>query len=124
MYLTDVTTSITYNTSAPITDLGFIDALHDVDDLHLVPIDVEPMPVANKKIELEVSFDTMNDGTNHAMFNLITYNAPLVPSILSQITLGTNASNPDAYGPYSFVLDHLDVIDLVVKNSDVGKHPL
>lgn len=79
---------------------------------------------ANKKIDLEVSFDTMDDGTNHAMFNLITYNTPLVPSLFSQVSLGANATNPNAYGPYSFVLDYGDVFDLVVKNSDAGKHPL
>jgi iron transport multicopper oxidase len=66
----------------------------------------------------------MTDGTNRGMFNRITYNSPLVPAILSELTLGKNATVAPAYGPTSFVLNHLDVVDLVVKNGDSGGHPL
>jgi iron transport multicopper oxidase len=66
----------------------------------------------------------MSDGTNRAMFNQITYNMPLVPAILSALTLGENATVSEAYGPLSFVLGHLDVVDIVLKNADSGKHPL
>lgn len=66
----------------------------------------------------------MTDGTNRAMFNNITYNTPLVPAVLSELTLGKNATVAGAYGPTSFVLNHLDVIDLVVQNADTGAHPL
>lgn len=66
----------------------------------------------------------MTDGTNRAMFNNITYNMPLVPAVLSEMTLGNNATIAPAYGPSSFVLNHLDVIDLVVQNADTGAHPL
>jgi iron transport multicopper oxidase len=66
----------------------------------------------------------MTDGTNRALFNNITYNMPLVPTVLSEMTLGSNATVPGAYGPLSFVLNHLDVIDLVVQNADTGAHPL
>ncbi|KAI8986650.1 Fet3 protein [Trametes punicea] len=119
----NITSSITYDPSAPLTDLGTVDAYHDVDDLALVPIQVEPLPLAQRTIELLVSFDTMQDGTNHAMFNGITYNSPLVPTIMSEMSLGENATIASAYGPTSFVVDHLTVFDIVVKNSDAGKHP-
>jgi iron transport multicopper oxidase len=66
----------------------------------------------------------MTDGTNRGLFNGSTYNPPLVPAILSEMTLGENATVPQAYGPQSFVLNHLDVVDLVINNSDPGKHPL
>jgi iron transport multicopper oxidase len=95
-----------------------------VDDIALVPLEVIAQPPATKTIELEVTFDTMNDGTNHAMFNQITYNSPLVPAVFSALSLGSNATTAEAYGPLSFVVDHLDVIDIVVKNGDAGKHPL
>ena len=95
-----------------------------MDDLALVPIEVKPLPEADRTIELEVLFDTMDDGTNHAMFNMVTYNSPLVPSIMSEMTLGENATVATAYGPNSFVLDHLSVFDIVLKNGDAGKHPL
>ena len=121
---TDVTSTITYNASAPLTNNGFVDEYHDVNDTALVPVIVMAQPAATKTIELEVSFDTMDDGTNRAMFNGITHNNPLVPAVLSELTLGENATVPGAYGPTSFVVDYGDVIDIVIKNGDVGKHPL
>ena len=120
----DATSSITYNASAPLTDLGFVDEYHDVDDVALVPTLPEAQPPVTKTLELEVTFDTMDDGINRAMFNGVTYNSPLTPAILSELSLGPNATIPSAYGPLSFVVEYGDVIDLVVKNGDAGKHPL
>ena len=37
---------------------------------------------------------------------------------------GANATLEQAYGPFSFVLNHLEVFDIVLKNGDAGKHPL
>lgn len=101
-----------------------MDAYHDVDDVALVPIEKIAQPKATRTIELEVIFDTMDDGTNRGTFNSVVYNAPRVPAILSSLTLGDNATTAQAYGPQSFVLDHMDVVDIVVKNADAGKHPL
>jgi len=97
---------------------------HDVNDIALVPLDVIPQPKANKKIELEVTFELMTDRTNRAMFNNITFNYPLVPTVFSALSLGPNATVQEAYTPNSFVLEHLDVVDLVIKNGDSGSHPL
>lgn len=119
----NITSSITYNLSAPITNLGFINQYHDIADFSLVPVVKEAQPVVTRTIELEVLFATMDDGTNRAMFNEITYNSPLVPAVFSALSLGSNATVPQAYGPSSFVLDPFDVVDLVIKNGDVGKHP-
>ena len=66
----------------------------------------------------------MDDGTNHAMFNLVTFNFPVVPFVLSALTHGAIATVAEAYGPLSFVIEYGDVVDFVVKNGDVGKHPL
>ena len=47
---------------------------------------MEPqLPPPGKVIDLEVIFDTMNDGTNHAMFNMKTFNMPKVPTLLTQV---------------------------------------
>ncbi|KAF9456602.1 Fet3 protein [Collybia nuda] len=119
----NVTSSVTYNPSAPLTNLGFVNEYHDVDDLSLVPVVKIPQPATTRTIELEVIFDTMDDGTNHAMFNKITYNSPLVPAIFSELSLGSNATVAEAYGPLSFVLNPFEVIDIVIKNGDAGKHP-
>ncbi|KAK0449587.1 Fet3 protein [Desarmillaria tabescens] len=119
----NVTSSITYSSSASLTDLGTIDAYADVNDTALVPVEVIAAPTSNKTIDLEVSFDTMDDGTNHAMFNQITYNSPEVPAILSALSLGNNATVESAYTPLSFVVDYGDIVDIVIKNGDAGKHP-
>ncbi|KAI0287698.1 Cupredoxin [Russula brevipes] len=77
----NITASITYNSSAPVTDLGVVGTYHDVNDTALVPVVVQPMLPVDRTIELEVSFDTMTDGTNRAMFNQISYQSPLVPTV-------------------------------------------
>lgn len=120
----DVTSSVTYRSSAPLKNLGSIGAYHDVNDIALVPVVKVPQPRVTRTIELEVTFDVTTDGTNRGMFNGIVYNSPLVPAVLSELTLGSNATVAAAYGPTSFVLNHLDVVDLVIKNGDSGKHPL
>jgi iron transport multicopper oxidase len=120
---TNITSSITYNSSAPLVSPGTVDAYHDVDDIALVPLEVIAQPLATTTIELEFMFQTMNDGTNHATVNQITYNSPLVPAVFSALSLGSNATTAEAYGPLSFVVNHLDVVDIVIKNADTGKHP-
>ena len=92
--------------------------------MDLVPLDVVPLLPADRTIELEVLFDTLDDGTNRAMFNDQTYNSPLVPTLFSALSHGENATTAEAYGPYTFVLNHLEVIDIVLENGDAGKHPL
>ncbi|KAJ4490893.1 Fet3 protein [Lentinula aciculospora] len=119
----NITSSITYSSSASITDSGTVDAYFAVNDTQLVPVEQVAAPDATKTITLVAAFDTMDDGTNHAMFNQITYNSPLVPAILSEMTLGSNATVEEAYGPLSFVVDHFDVVDIVIQNSDTGDHP-
>ncbi|KAH9958044.1 ferroxidase [Russula dissimulans] len=120
---TNITASITYSSSAPLTNSGYVDAYHDVNDTALVPVAVEPMLPVNQILELEVSFATMSDGTNRAMFNGVSYVPPRVPSVLSALTLGSNATIQTAYGRSSYVIDHLTALEIVLKNGDVGKHP-
>jgi iron transport multicopper oxidase len=117
-----MTASITYDPSASLTSLT-IDEYTDTPDIALVPVEVNAMPPAGRTIELEVLFDTMADGTNRAMFNMISYTAGLVPTALSELTLGPNATTASAFGDSNFVLDHLETVDIVVKNGDAGKHP-
>jgi iron transport multicopper oxidase len=101
-----------------------VDAYHDMNDTSLVPVVVEPMLSVDRTIELEVSFDTMTDGTNHAMFNQVSYLPPLVPTVLSVLTLGSNATDTTPYGYSGFVLDHLSAVQIIIKNGDIGNHPL
>ena len=66
----------------------------------------------------------MDDGTNRAMFNAVTWNPPVVPALFSELSLGPNATAESAYGPLTYVVDHMEVFDIVLKNGDAGKHPL
>ncbi|KAK0472802.1 Fet3 protein [Armillaria novae-zelandiae] len=119
----NVTASIGYSPLSPLVDLGTINAYTSIDDIALVPLKSVAAPDATKTIEVEVSFDAMTDGTNRGMFNQITYNPPLVPALFSELSLGSNASSESAYGPLSFMLEHMEVIDLVIKNGDDNMHP-
>ena len=101
-----------------------MDDYHPVNDSALIPVAVEPMLSVDRTIELEVSFDTMSDGTNRAMLNQVSYNPPLVPAVLSVLTLGSNATEVTAYGPASFLIDHLIALQITVKNGDKNSHPL
>ena len=108
---------------------------HDVNDTALAPIPAQPiLPTATHTIPLLVSFDTMTDGTNRATFNGVTYNSPVVPAVMSQLSLqdqvtqgllpGNASTTASLYGPWSYVLNAGESVDLVVMNSDSGKHPL
>jgi iron transport multicopper oxidase len=122
----DITSSITYNasTSARLTNNGTVDEYHDMNDTALVPVVVVPQPVASQSFTLSFGFDTTTDGTNRAFFNQFTFNNPLVPTVFSELSLGSNATIQQAYGPLSIVLNHLEVFDIVIQNADAGKHPL
>lgn len=121
----NITASITYNTSAPLSQPSPISQYNDINDTTLTPFyQIPQLPPSTQTIELEATFATMNDGTNRALFNGITYNSPLVPAVLSAVSLGSlNASVGKAYGPLSFVVEPFEVVDIVLKNGDVGKHP-
>ncbi|KIJ61411.1 multicopper oxidase [Hydnomerulius pinastri MD-312] len=119
----NITSSITYAAGESITDLGPISDYGSINDTALVPTIPVPQPPATKTIDLEFMFDTMNDGTNRGMMNGVVYNSPLVPAIMSELSLGSNATVQEAYGPYSYMLDHLEVVDIVIKNADKGMHP-
>ena len=38
------------------------------------------------------------------MFNNVTYNSPLTPSLLTELTMGNDSTNVAVYGPQAFVL--------------------
>ncbi|KAK2465583.1 hypothetical protein APHAL10511_002475 [Amanita phalloides] len=120
---TNLTSSITYNSSAPLAPSQTVDKYYPVNDISFVPLVAIPQPPLTTTIEIQATFQTMSDGTNRALFNNISYINPLVPAVLSELTLGSNATVAEAYGRSSFVLNHNDAVDIVIKNGDVGTHP-
>ncbi|KAF8588813.1 multicopper oxidase [Ramaria rubella] len=122
----NITSSITYNAdpSTPLVDAGEIQAYFDLNDTAIVPFAVEPeLPPPDHIVELNVFFDTMDNGINRAMFNNVTYNSPLVPSLLTELSMGNDSANVAVYGPQAFVLQHNEIVEIRVRNWDAGKHP-
>ncbi|KZT07992.1 multicopper oxidase [Laetiporus sulphureus 93-53] len=120
----NATSYIVYNTSSSADVVeNTVDGYLLTNDTLLVPYDPIGIVPATKTIPLYFEFDTMDDGTNHATVNFTTYNSPNVPSIMSMLTLGENATAQEAYGPNCFVVDHLDVVDIVLMNGDSNMHP-
>lgn len=39
------------------------------------------------------------------MFNNVTYNSPLTPSLLTQLSMGNSSTDVVVYGPQAFVLE-------------------
>ncbi|KAH8110240.1 hypothetical protein DFH11DRAFT_1730367 [Phellopilus nigrolimitatus] len=77
-------------------------------------------------VPLLVAFDTTTDGTNRAMFNDISYNAPIVPTVFSALSLDADvgpgaADFASAYGPWNFILSANETINIVVMSSNDGK---
>ncbi|KAF9260542.1 Fet3 protein [Marasmius fiardii PR-910] len=119
----NITSLITYSASAPTSNNRTTAQYPLVNDMALIPVQQQPLSSVTKTIDLEVTFETLDDGTNRGMFNRVTYNLPNVPGLLSELSLGNDASDEQAYGPLSFVANQGEVVDLVVKNGDNRPHP-
>jgi len=48
------------------------------------------------------------------MFNNVTYNSPLTPSLLTELSMGNDSANVAVYGPNAFVLEHNEVCCVVL----------
>ena len=96
------------------------------DDFYLVPLNKEKLyDDADYTVTVQVQMDNLGDGVNYAFFNNITYTKPRVPTLLSVLSAGDEATNELVYGSNtnSFVLQKDDVVDIVLNNLDTGKHP-
>ncbi|KAG2209631.1 hypothetical protein INT46_007323 [Mucor plumbeus] len=95
------------------------------DDMTLVPVAIEKAVPFDKQINLTFDFQVTTDGINRGMFNEIPYLSPKVPSLNTMLSEGNYSLSEEVYGPQSmaFVLNHLDMIEIVVNNLDAGHHP-
>lgn len=121
-----MTSWIVYNSnnSNPTPELA--DAFYDWDETSMTPLEPEPLVPYDQYIQLDVLFDTLGNGVNYAMFNQISYTAPIVPSLLTVLSSPTNyTTDPTIYGNYTNpeVLGHNNVVQVVLNNGDTGKHP-
>lgn len=122
-----VTAKLEYSKTAPtFIPAALAPELITFDDTKLVPLIKEEPLLATKQIILDMAFSLFDDGINHGTFNNIVYQHGKVPPMFSALSMGQKAKNPSIYGASSnvFVLNHLEVVEIVINNNDPGSHPL
>ncbi|RMZ92479.1 hypothetical protein DV736_g294, partial [Chaetothyriales sp. CBS 134916] len=119
-----------YNKSAPHPQADItIDEASDLvpfDDWTLVPADHFPLlsePVHN--IEVTVVMANLENGKGYAFLDNISYTAPVVPALYTVLSSGNLSTNEAIYGEFthSVVLEHNQVVQIVLNNNDTGTHP-
>ncbi|KAK9464207.1 multicopper oxidase-domain-containing protein [Lipomyces oligophaga] len=116
---------ITYDESGDFPDAQIIDEWDFLDDFYLVPHEKELAWEPDYSITVQVAMINLDNGINYAFFNNITYVAPQVPTLYSVMSSGNDSTDATIYGTNTntFVLDYLNVVEIVVNNADPGKHP-
>ncbi|KAH6889240.1 Cupredoxin [Thelonectria olida] len=100
--------------------------LDPYDDFNLVPYDKqELLPDPDVEINVTVIMQNLMTGYNYAFLDNITYTPPKVPALYTVMSSGESAGNASIYGDFthSQVLEHNQVVQIVVNNADSGTHP-
>ncbi|KAF9427482.1 hypothetical protein BGZ94_004817 [Podila epigama] len=120
----NVTGTVVYNDAFPLFPIQTSE-WEEFDDATLVPVIPEPAVAPNKQFVLNAVFSVLNDYSNKATFNDITYVMPKVPSLYTALTTGNLSSNPEVYGKHShaMVISHNDWVEIIINNDDPGNHP-
>ncbi len=121
---------LVYDAAAPLpqADITVDDPteLLPFDDFTLVPYDRLPLlPDPDLEIDVTVYMIDLDTGANYAFLNNITYTAPKVPSLYTVLSSGDLSADAQIYGDFthSVVLNHNDVVQIVLNNADGGTHP-
>lgn len=95
------------------------------DDIGLKPLQAEDAVDPDVTIPMTITFEVTTDGINRGMFNSLPYLAPKVPSLNTLLSQGNYSLSAEVYGPQTmaFVLNHLDMVELVLNNRDKNSHP-
>jgi iron transport multicopper oxidase len=120
----NVTSWLIYNPSSPKPEAKLVSQFFDFDDTDLVPLKPEPPVPYDTLVTALVDFTSI-DGINYAVVNNQTYQAPKVPAMFTTLTTGKHCNSPSVYGntTNTFVVNHLDMVWLVINNDDSGSHP-
>lgn len=122
----NATSYLVYDKSKPMPGEYKIQSLGSFNDFNLRTLDkVDLFDDYDYQITLDVVMDNLGDGVNYAFFNNITWTKPVVPTLLTALTSGEEATNPRIYGSNinAFVLQPNEIIEVVVNNQDDGRHP-
>ncbi|KAG0045787.1 hypothetical protein BGZ83_008999 [Gryganskiella cystojenkinii] len=120
----NVTGTIVYDEKAPLAAEETSEWL-PFNDADLVPVVPEATQPADQVYALTAVFSVLNDYSNKATFNDITYVMPKVPTLYTALSVGNLSSNPEVYGKYShpMVLKHNNWVEIIINNDDPGNHP-
>ncbi|KAJ3142493.1 hypothetical protein HK100_002936 [Physocladia obscura] len=126
----DVTMPFIYNTSASAqmysaTAPDFNDIMNELDLVPLAVLEALPTPDPKNSFLLEAGFQVYSDGTNHGAFNNTPYVMPVVAPLYTMETIGSQyVDNPAVYGASAMVVsDFGDSAEIIISNTDSGKHP-
>ena len=119
-----------YNADAPHPQADItVEVASDLnphDDMTLIPHDRMPLlPSPDHTISLSVNMENLDNGAGYALLNNISYTPAKVPTIFSVLSSGSLATNSLVYGEFThpLVLNHNDVVEVILNNNDGGSHP-
>ncbi|KAK2865188.1 hypothetical protein FQN49_003819, partial [Arthroderma sp. PD_2] len=123
----NVTSWLVYDDKKPLPHPKVIDEFAPMDDYALRPTDKAGLyDHVDHSLTLDLKMDNLGDGANYAWFNNITYVSPKVPSLFTALDAPRDvATDPVIYGENTnpFVLEHNEVVEIILNNNDPGKHP-
>ncbi|PYH40724.1 putative ferrooxidoreductase Fet3 [Aspergillus saccharolyticus JOP 1030-1] len=100
--------------------------LSPFDDATLIPYDHMPL-LENPTVTVNVAvvMDNLDNGKGYAFLNDISYTAPKVPTLYSVMSAGDLATDATVYGDFTHtqVVDHMDIVEIILNNNDTGSHP-
>ncbi|GAA6021208.1 hypothetical protein JCM11491_001607 [Sporobolomyces phaffii] len=120
------TSSISYGEGLPMAPAETRDELTLMQDHLMVPIVAEEQFTPTRSLELDVFFDTFDDGSNRAsMFDNITWVPPKTPSLMTMLSMGEDSLNANVYGRQTApqILHANEVMELTIINFDGNGHP-
>jgi len=122
----NVTSYLVYNKEASLPNATFVDEYKPFDDILLEPTDeLALFEDPTLSYTIDVKMDNLKDGKNYAFFNDITYVRPVVPTLYTVMTSGNLSTDATVYGvnTHPLILEHNQVVEIVLNNHDAGKHP-
>jgi iron transport multicopper oxidase len=122
-----VTATIQYAKNSTLFDIGGVEPTHQgFNDMVFKPLLKEDSVEPDSFYEMNMYFGLFDDGINHGTFNDVVYEHAKVPAIFTAMTLGEYAVDKKVYGQNtnSFILKHLDMVEIVINNLDIGDHPI
>ncbi|KAI8323256.1 hypothetical protein GQ54DRAFT_296830 [Martensiomyces pterosporus] len=118
---------VEYSKDAPLKDVVVDEtAMVYAKDIELSALDHEPELPVDRSIALSIGNNPYSNGLHLDHINNITYAQPLIPSLYTALTMGDLATNEEVYGPqtHAIVLNHNEVVELVISNPNDLPHPL